>query len=443
LVAGRFRLESCIGSSGDTLVFRATQVALGRAVAVKLLLAPADDAQQLGARLRREAKVVASLEHPAIATVFDQGVTEDGLPFIAMELLDGENLEEYLARLGRLSLDEAVELVTAIAAALAAVHRAGFVHRDVKPANVFLVRNGQGGHDIKLIDFGIARQVATRFQGDAFTKQTLAGLGGGTLIHTLPGIVFGTPWYMSPEQCRGPDVDWRTDVYSLACVFYDLLTGRPPFDDDEPTRVMARHLAVEPDLPSKVVPDAGIPEAVDAVVMKALAKEPARRYQTVDLFASTLVRARTQAVYVKLDGDAGPADRPRSDAPIAIPTVAVSWRLLLLMGAAVLCVAVWLWTRVAFRYSEAAPSRTAREQKVHAVGSATRATATPRRKAVPERGPDSGVRSIASSRARVQRTSSTPGRSQAPKRLDSSAADPNYSLQELKVPRGISKEPSP
>lgn len=290
VLGGKYRLEQCIGRSADTLVYRAQQLNLRRDVAVKILFANPRGAMQLGDRMRREARLIAAIRHPGVAEMYDEGVTAEGRPYLVMELLRGQTLEDLVAVRGRLEPNEAVGILLQIAATLGAVHGAGFAHRDIKPSNIFLEQTGSD-YSVKLIDFGTARPVAARFSEDVVAKKTLDGLGGGTQINTLPGIVFGTPSFMSPEQCRGDDVDSTTDVYSLGVVFYLMLTGVLPFEDVHAVRVMARHLVEVPAKLSLKAPDVSGLLPLEPVVARALAKDRTTRFQSAHELAQAAASA--------------------------------------------------------------------------------------------------------------------------------------------------------
>jgi len=288
-IVDRYRLVEIIGHGASSIVYRAYQPELDRMVALKVLAVdPGDD--RMGERLEREARLVAGIHHPALPQIYGMGVTADRRPFIAMELLDGESLAAHLERVGRLAPREAVEIGVQIAAGLAAVHAAGYVHRDVKPSNVFLA-NPSGGRVVKVLDFGTARRLqigdATR---DSTVQRTLLGVGKPT-IRTLPGVVFGTPWYMSPEQAAALPLGARSDQYALGVVLYEMLTGTLPFDDALPGRVLAKHIAAEPQPMSERAPDAAIPTELEGVVMRALEKNPGKRFANIAEFASALREA--------------------------------------------------------------------------------------------------------------------------------------------------------
>ncbi|MFB4314403.1 protein kinase [Actinomadura sp. 21ATH] len=249
---GRYRLAERIGRGGMGEVWRAKDLRLGRAVAVKVLPAIEDvpDAQE---RFRREAMIAARLRHPGITVVHDTGRHEDR-PFIVMELLEGTDLAAVLAGAPEgLPVGRAVSLAAEAADALAAAHGERIVHRDLKPANLFLGTDGR----LKICDFGIAR----------------AADAGGRL--TAEGSVVGTVAYMSPEQCRGEDVDERSDLYSLGCVLHEMLTGVPPFPPGPPHVLLLHHLHSVPEGPRALRQE--VPPELDRLVLALLAKEPAER----------------------------------------------------------------------------------------------------------------------------------------------------------------------
>ena len=267
LLGGRYELGPSIGSGGMADVFRGTDVRLGRDVAVKVLRADLARDPSFQARFRREAQAAASLNAPSIVSVFDTGSDDSGVPYIVMEFVDGRTLREVLTEEGRLLPQRALEVTADVCGALDAAHAAGIVHRDIKPGNVMLTRAG----DVKVMDFGIARAAA---DSSAMT-QTAA--------------VIGTAAYLSPEQARGEHVDTRSDLYSTGCLLYELVTGAPPFTGDSPVAVAYQHVREDPEPPSAY--DETLPTAVDAVVLKAMAKNPANRYQSADEMREDLLRA--------------------------------------------------------------------------------------------------------------------------------------------------------
>ncbi len=278
---GRYELGELIGRGGMADVFRGTDTVLGRTVAVKLLRADLARDPQFLARFKREAQAVAALNHPAIVAVYDTGecpATGPGenvrVPYIVMEFVSGRTLRE-LIRNRELSIEQSVDFALGVLAALEYSHKAGIVHRDIKPANVMVTG---GGEDVKVMDFGIARAMA---DSAATMTQTQA--------------VVGTAQYLSPEQALGETVDARSDLYSAACLLYEMLTGRPPFIGDSPVSVAYQHVREAPEPPSSLNPQ--VSEALDSVVAKGLQKKRADRFQDAAAFRRAL-RAAINGVAV-------------------------------------------------------------------------------------------------------------------------------------------------
>jgi serine/threonine-protein kinase len=262
LVGDRYELGDVLGRGGMAEVRHAIDTRLGRPVAVKQLRADLATDPTFQARFRREAQSAAGLNHPTIVAVYDTGEETDpatgvSIPYIVMELVEGQTLRDVL-RDGRKILPErALELTQGVLDALSYSHKAGIVHRDIKPANVMLTPTG----GIKVMDFGIARAVAD-------TSATM----------TQTAAVIGTAQYLSPEQARGETVDARSDIYSAGCLLYELLVGRPPFIGDSPVSVAYQHVREQPQPPSALDPI--ITPDIDTITLKALAKDPADRYQS-------------------------------------------------------------------------------------------------------------------------------------------------------------------
>ena len=254
VVEGKYRIDSLLGGGGQGSVYRATHVHLNRTSAFKVVRADAAEEPAAVERFRREARAVASLKHPLIVTVHDFGADPDLGVYLVMEFLEGRTLDREIARRGRLSADEVVEIGSRICEALHAAHSAGVLHRDVKPANVFLEARADGSRGVKLLDFGVA-----------FLR---AADAGGT----------GTPAYMAPEQWRGEQLDARSDVYATGCVLYEMLAGRPPFVVDGGAPLADRHESETPAPPSALA--GTLPEGLDEVLLRALAKAPEERFQT-------------------------------------------------------------------------------------------------------------------------------------------------------------------
>jgi serine/threonine-protein kinase len=249
---GRFRISKRLGRGGMGTVYLAEQISVGRTVAVKLLHGDFAADDEFVARFRDEARAAAAVRHRNVVVVHDYDRDGEGNLFIAMELLEGAHLGEVLQRAGPLRMDQAVELGLQIAEGLRAAHRAGVIHRDVKPPNIMLV---EGGAEVKLMDFGIAR----------LRQMEAAHL-------TAPGTMLGTPKYMAPEQIEGGVVSDATDIYAFGIVLYEMLTGTVPFTGPTIDVILAKHLRERPLPPSHFRHD--VPAALDAVVMKALEKRP-------------------------------------------------------------------------------------------------------------------------------------------------------------------------
>ncbi len=271
LLGGRYELDGVVGRGGMAEVYRARDIRLDRIVAIKTLRADLARDQIFQARFRREAQSAASLNHPNIVAVYDTGedmATGTPIPYIVMEFVDGRTVRDLLQDGHRLLPERSLEIIDGVLRALDYSHQAGIVHRDIKPGNVMVTRNG----DIKVMDFGIARAMS---DAQATMTQTAQ--------------VIGTAQYLSPEQARGERVDSRSDLYSTGCLLYELLTGRPPFTGDSPVAIAYQHVRENPVPPSRVDPD--VPPWADAIVLKAMAKSPADRYQTAADMRADLQRA--------------------------------------------------------------------------------------------------------------------------------------------------------
>jgi eukaryotic-like serine/threonine-protein kinase len=272
LLGGRYQIGELLGYGGMAEVHKGRDLRLGRDVAIKMLRTDLARDNTFQMRFRREAQNAAALNHPAIVAVYDTGEERaqsgEVLPYIVMEFVAGRTLKEVLAAEGRIMPRRALEMTADICAALEFSHRHGIIHRDIKPANVMLTPNGQ----VKVMDFGIARALAS-----------------GATTMTQTSAVIGTAQYLSPEQARGEAVDARSDVYAAGCVLFELLCGHPPFVGDSPVAVAYQHVREDPRPPSdsnrEVTPD------IDAVVLKALAKNPVNRYQSAAEMRADLLRA--------------------------------------------------------------------------------------------------------------------------------------------------------
>ena len=268
MLGDRYRLLRKVGEGSMGEVFEAEHVHLSRRVAVKLLQRKIASNPEAAARLQREARSTTGLGHPNIVDTIDFGFA-DGQTFLVMEWLEGENLDARLAR-GPIDLPTAIEIASQTAAGVAAAHERGVIHRDLKPANLFLTRDHRGQLLVKVLDFGIAKLALHE------TKLTATG------------VLVGTPNYMAPEQAEGNPVDARTDVYALGVILYEMLTGTVPFQGETPLSVLHQHTSRLPILPSARAPERAIPEALDDLVMRCLAKAPDDRFPTMQALCDAL-----------------------------------------------------------------------------------------------------------------------------------------------------------
>jgi eukaryotic-like serine/threonine-protein kinase len=291
-LGGRYVVGRQLGRGGMAFVYEGTDSVLGRTVAVKVLSDRFARDQSFVARFRREARAAAGLNHPGVVSVFDTG-SDDSVHYIVMERVEGRTLADVLAEKGRLPAQQAAGIAAAAAEALAFAHDAGVIHRDVKPGNIMVTRDGA----VKVMDFGIARAVAA----DTAT-QTAA--------------VLGTAAYLSPEQAKGERVDHRSDIYSLGVVLYEMLTGRTPFTGDSPLAVAYKHVNEEPP------PPADVPSSLQVIVLRSLAKDPGDRYSTGAEMARDLGRAvdaRPMEVGSSAGANAGAATEVLPAAPPTEP----------------------------------------------------------------------------------------------------------------------------
>jgi serine/threonine-protein kinase len=281
-LAGRYLLTRKIGEGGMGAVYEATHVGLDKLVAVKILRDKYLDRPAVAQRLVKEAKLASAIRNEHIIDITDSGATDDGRTFVVMELLEGESLGELLRREGAIPEARAFAVARQVAAALGAAHARGIIHRDVKPENVFLVRDrgGPDGRDfVKVVDFGISTTLTQGREGEDVGRLTSTGM------------VLGTPFYMSPEQARGDEeLDHRIDVYALGVILYECLTGEVPFRGPNYLAIASRILNHRPTSPRALRPELRISAAAEAVVLRAMAKDRDERYPSMEAFAADIDR---------------------------------------------------------------------------------------------------------------------------------------------------------
>jgi len=293
---GGYRIIEPIGLGGMATVFKAYQPSMDRYVALKVLATHLTQDSTFVKRFEQEAKVIAKLEHARILPVYDHG-QEDGYLYLVMRFVEAGTLKDHLKR-GALPLEEARRIVTQVGSALAYAHRLGVIHRDLKPSNVLIDPQG----DCYLTDFGIAKMVE------------------GTLGLTGSGVL-GTPHYMAPEQGQSLKVDHRADIYAMGVVIYEMVTGQLPFDAETPFAVLMKHVTEPLPLPRSVEP--GLPEEVERVILKALAKEPADRYQSMSDLVTAFDRAVQAASPILPSGDRPVETPPVEPPPATLPLTTV------------------------------------------------------------------------------------------------------------------------
>ena len=275
ILDSKYELTKRLGQGGMGAVYRARRKHIGDEVAIKILLDKFVAGQEATERFRREARAAAMLRHPNVVTIhdFNDGAGVSTPAYIVMELVEGRSLRDLLKREGRISAERSVSLMRGVCSGVGAAHRKGVIHRDLKPDNIIIAQPERPGdpETVKVIDFGIAK-----------LKETDSGVS-----LTQTGMLIGTPFYMSPEQCLGDPLDARSDVYSIGAILYEMLGGSPPFTGNTPTAVVAKHLT------DTAVPldQLGVTESIANVAERALAKDPGERYQTVDDLFSELCNA--------------------------------------------------------------------------------------------------------------------------------------------------------
>lgn len=273
LIAERYEVFARIGAGGMGAVYKARQVGMDRSVGIKVMLREYTRDEKTVKRFKVEALAVSRLNHPNTVRIYDFGQMDTGDLYIAMEFLDGKPLDNVLKQIGSLSVNMALHIIKQVASSLAEAHSKGIVHRDLKPENIFLVTVSNDPYFVKVLDFGVAKLKAS----DSSI---------GTL--TQNGAIFGTPKYMAPEQCRGREVDGRTDIYAMGVILYQLMVGQTPFGGDSPLAIMLQHVQNDPKPPTLLKPELDIPKEVEGLVMKCMQKDPAGRYQSAGEFLAAI-----------------------------------------------------------------------------------------------------------------------------------------------------------
>ena len=326
VLAGRYRLRRLLAQGGMAEVWEAVDEILGRPVAVKILHSHLADDESFRERFRREAIAAARLAHPNVVATFDTG-TDEGVTFIVMELVEGSTLRQVLNQTGPMAPERIVHVGAQVADALHYAHRAGVVHRDVKPANILLCPDGR----VKVADFGIAKAVEESEPDRPTPSEALTGTGS----------IIGTAQYLAPEQVDGRAVDGRTDVYALGVVLYEMVCGRPPFTGETDMAVALKHITTNPPAPGAV--RAGVPRALEEIVLRAMAKRPDDRYQSADELRTALLALDVRAGEATAVVSAPPLPRPpppsrvdhtpprgvppsfaKQERPWAVPAVAIA-----------------------------------------------------------------------------------------------------------------------
>ncbi|MBX3275976.1 MAG: serine/threonine protein kinase, partial [Sandaracinaceae bacterium] len=294
-IAGTFHIDALIGEGAMGRVYAGAHVERGERVALKLLHPHLGGDPRIAKRFHREAKAASRLSHPSSLHIIDFGADADGTLFIAMELLEGEDLQTIIDHDAPLSPARIAELMKQTLSALEEAHRVGIIHRDLKPENVVVIREGDVER-VKVCDFGIAKIVESEGRSTAITKD---------------GYVCGTPEYMAPEQARGDEIDARADVYSAGVVLYQLLCGRVPFKAENALGTITKHIMETPVPPRRVRPAWGIPRSLERIALTALAKRPNER------FASA--RAMSQAIDEAMMALGDAAEHRLGEGPFSAP----------------------------------------------------------------------------------------------------------------------------
>jgi serine/threonine-protein kinase len=294
-VRGKYLIQSRLGEGGMAIVYKAHHELLDESRALKVIRPDLARDTEFMARFKNEAIMARKLNHPNAVRVDDLDIAEDGLPFIAMELVVGDTLKSLILQTGPLPVTLVLHIAMPVCEALDAAHKLGLIHRDIKPENIVLVAQRDGPPVPKILDFGISRLREETAQAKGLTQT---------------GMVIGTPEYMSPEQVMGKrriEIDGRSDLYSLGVVMYRMLTGELPFQGESTMEMILQHLKIPPKAPHQLKPGLAIPEVVSQIVMKALEKDRENRYATGAEMATAIRRALRKVEWGSVKNVAGPA----------------------------------------------------------------------------------------------------------------------------------------
>jgi eukaryotic-like serine/threonine-protein kinase len=320
IIRSKYEILSRIGIGGMGAVYKGRHITFNELCAIKVVNDSIAGDKNFLQRFQTEAVVTRKLRHPNAVRVDDFDYTDDGRPFIVMELVEGRNVAEILQSEGPLRVPRAVRIATEVARALGAAHKLGFVHRDIKPGNIVLTTSDQGQETAKVLDFGIAK-----------LRQAAGDTQSGVSM-TMTGMVVGTPLYMSPEQFMGKkagdEIDGRTDLYSLGVVLYQMVTARVPFEGDTLYSIMMQHIQGNVQAPDEIAPELNIPPALSQAILKAMDKSRELRFQTADELIAALeqvpldsaTNARAEAPIVDASSEVSTAVNRASQSPPAPPT---------------------------------------------------------------------------------------------------------------------------
>jgi serine/threonine protein kinase len=287
----RYQVVELLGEGGMAHVYKALDTECGgKPIAIKILRPEIVPDPTIVERFFREAKAAQKLSHPCLVSVSDYGTTANKMPYLIMEYVPGRNLAQIISKEGHLCNGRAVNIFMQIADGLKDAHRLGMVHRDLKPSNILIATNDDGTESVKIADFGIAKPASSERWIDPDLTKT--------------GAILGSPAYMSPEQCMGHVVDERSDIYSLGCLMYETLSGRSPFASDTPVKSMLRHLEDKPEPFEIEHSELRISSGLEALIMKCLEKQPAKRFQTVKQLQDGLPRSLDPGVARRFCSDA-------------------------------------------------------------------------------------------------------------------------------------------